>query len=103
MAENEGEAIPPEHIVRLFDRFYRGDSARSQFTESNGLGLAIVRAIMGLHAGTAKASCPRTNLIRFELHFPPAAVGSQAEVPAGFSSDPANDVEVVTFGVAYKC
>ncbi|HTJ92049.1 MAG TPA: heavy metal sensor histidine kinase [Pararobbsia sp.] len=88
VVENEGETIAPEHLVRLFDRFYRGDSARSQFTESNGLGLAIVRAIMGLHGGTAKASCPRSNLIRFELHFPPIAARADAQqetVPAAFA------------------
>lgn len=72
VVENEGDAIPPEQLVRLFDRFYRGDSARSQISESNGLGLSIVRAIMGLHGGTVKVSCPLLNLVRFELHFPPA-------------------------------
>ncbi|WP_413194901.1 heavy metal sensor histidine kinase [Pararobbsia alpina] len=82
IVENEGETIAPEHLARLFDRFYRGDSARSQFTESNGLGLAIVRAIMSLHGGTAKASCPQANLIRFELHFPPAPVRFEAQQPA---------------------
>jgi two-component system heavy metal sensor histidine kinase CusS len=70
--ENDGEAIPPEQLVRLFDRFYRGDAARSRFTESNGLGLSIVRAIMTLHGGTAEASCPRPGLVRFELRFPAA-------------------------------
>ncbi|RKP43772.1 heavy metal sensor histidine kinase [Pararobbsia silviterrae] len=75
VVENDADAIAPEYLARLFDRFYRGDAARSQFTESNGLGLAIVRAIMGLHGGTAKVSCPRADRIRFELRFPggPAA------------------------------
>ncbi len=70
IVENEGDTIPPEHLARLFDRFYRGDSARRQTAESNGLGLAIVRAIMSLHGGTAKASCPPPNRVRFELFFP---------------------------------
>jgi two-component system heavy metal sensor histidine kinase CusS len=70
--ENDGDAIPPEQLARLFDRFYRGDAARSRFTESNGLGLSIVRAIMTLHGGTAEVSCPKPGLVRFELRFPAA-------------------------------
>ena len=70
--ENDGEAIPPDQLARLFDRFYRGDAARSRFTESNGLGLAIVRAIMTLHGGTAEVSCPKPGVVRFELRFPAA-------------------------------
>ncbi|WP_431120732.1 heavy metal sensor histidine kinase [Variovorax paradoxus] len=67
--ENEGAPVPPEQLGRLFDRFYRGDAARS-YTESNGLGLAIVKAIMALHGGEVCASCPAPGLIRFELRFP---------------------------------
>jgi two-component system heavy metal sensor histidine kinase CusS len=66
--ENEGVPVPPEQLGRLFDRFYRGDAARS-YTESNGLGLAIVKAIMALHGGEVCASCPMPGLIRFELRF----------------------------------
>ena len=36
---NQGEPVAPEELARLFDRFYRGDAARSEFTESSGLGL----------------------------------------------------------------
>ncbi|VTU28684.1 heavy metal sensor histidine kinase [Variovorax sp. PBL-E5] len=68
--ENEGSPVPPEQLARLFDRFYRGDAARSRDTESNGLGLAIVKAIMVLHGGEACATSPTPGSIRFELHFP---------------------------------
>jgi two-component system heavy metal sensor histidine kinase CusS len=71
--ENEGAPVPPEQLARLFDRFYRGDAARSRYTESNGLGLAIVKAIMALHGGEASATSPTPGSIRFELRFPAPA------------------------------
>ncbi|MBU7440379.1 heavy metal sensor histidine kinase [Paraburkholderia fungorum] len=70
VVENDGAPIPDEQLNRLFDRFYRADAARSAFTESSGLGLAIVRAIMHLHGGTARVVCPVPGVVRFELRFP---------------------------------
>ncbi|HZZ04480.1 heavy metal sensor histidine kinase [Paraburkholderia sp.] len=72
VVENDGAPIPREQLDRLFDRFYRGDAARSEFTESSGLGLAIVKAIMHLHGGTARVVCPGPGVVRFELRFPGA-------------------------------
>lgn len=72
VVENDGAPIPGEQLDRLFDRFYRGDAARSEFTESSGLGLAIVKAIMHLHGGTARVVCPVPGVVRFELRFPGA-------------------------------
>ncbi|MET1537102.1 ATP-binding protein, partial [Burkholderia sola] len=48
---NQGPAIDPAHLPRLFDRFYRADAARSQAARNHGLGLAIVAAIARLHGG----------------------------------------------------
>lgn len=48
---NEGEPISPEHLPRLFYRFYRSDSAREFDANHHGLGLAIVSAIARMHGG----------------------------------------------------
>ena len=48
---NHGEAIPPEHISRLFDRFYRGDPSRKRDGQGAGLGLTIAKAIINVNSG----------------------------------------------------
>lgn len=53
---NTGAAIEPQALPRIFDRFFRADSARSSRTEGHGLGLAIVDAIARMHGGAAFAA-----------------------------------------------
>ena len=51
---NSGEPIPPEHLKRLFERFYRADASRGE-KSGFGLGLPIARTIAQEHKGTLKA------------------------------------------------
>ncbi|MFF8947088.1 sensor histidine kinase [Streptomyces sp. NPDC014864] len=49
--EDDGPGIPADLLPHVFERFARGDSARSRATGSTGLGLAIVRAVAAAHGG----------------------------------------------------
>ncbi len=51
VVENSGTEIPPEHLPKLFDRFYRVDPSRQRDGNGTGLGLAIVKSIVEAHGG----------------------------------------------------
>ena len=65
---NYGPAIAPEHLDKLFDRFYRVDPARAEPGDSGGLGLAIVQSIMQLHGGQVRVISNDSGTL-FELGF----------------------------------
>ena len=80
LVEDDGPGIPADERERVFDRFYRTDSARSRRSGGTGLGLAIVRAIADAHGGWARASESPEGGARIELELPgftPAHAGPE--------------------------
>lgn len=65
--ENPGAAISPEHLPRLFDRFYRVDPSRQR--GGAGLGLAIVKSIVQAHGGEIAAASSEDR-VRFRITLP---------------------------------
>ncbi|MGB7600861.1 MAG: heavy metal sensor histidine kinase [Candidatus Sulfotelmatobacter sp.] len=65
-----GVGIPAEALPRIFDRFFRVDSSRSQSSGGTGLGLAIVQSIALLHGGNVEISSQPGQGTRVTLHMP---------------------------------
>ncbi len=75
-----GIGIPEEELPRVFDRFYRGDAARSR-PGSTGLGLAIVRLLVELHGGEVRVSSRTGEGTEFRVLLPGRAVTAAAIRP----------------------
>lgn len=73
VVRDEGAGIAPEHIARVFERFYQVDKTRDQPGKGAGLGLAIVESIMRLHGGTAELTSHPGQGTRVTLRFPAPA------------------------------
>jgi two-component system phosphate regulon sensor histidine kinase PhoR len=65
-----GMGIPPEHIPRLTERFYRVDTSRSRSTGGSGLGLAIVKHVLQRHGATLEVQSTLAAGSTFTCHFP---------------------------------
>jgi two-component system heavy metal sensor histidine kinase CusS len=65
-----GVGIPLEALPRVFDRFFRVDSSRSQGSGGTGLGLAIVQSIAALHGGNVEIRSQPGQGTQVTLHMP---------------------------------
>jgi len=70
-----GPGIAPEHLPRLFERFYRVDEARSRDDGGTGIGLAIARSVVEAHGGRIWAESAPGKGATFTFELPAAAEG----------------------------
>ena len=56
VVSDDGPGLPDAQLEKIFDRFYRADSARSRATGGSGLGLSIVQALVHAHGGSITAT-----------------------------------------------
>jgi signal transduction histidine kinase len=78
---NSGCVLTPDRAEQVFDRFWRGDAARSGDGKHCGLGLSLCRELVDIQGGTIRARCESGGefVIEFTL---PSATTSRGEEPA---------------------
>ncbi len=64
---NHGSEIPAEQIEKIFHKFYQVDESHA--TEGNGIGLALVKGVVGLHRGMVEVSS-QNDIVTFKVSLP---------------------------------
>ena len=68
-----GDGLTPDQIAKVFDRFYRADTARARDAGGSGIGLTIARSLALAHGGSLTAASPGPGHGSiFTLHLPTA-------------------------------
>lgn len=70
LIRDTGEGILPEHLPRIFERFYRADRSRAREVGGTGLGLAIVKHLARLHDGEVTLRSRLTEGTEFTIELP---------------------------------
>jgi two-component system, OmpR family, phosphate regulon sensor histidine kinase PhoR len=65
-----GEGILPDHLPRVFERFYRADRGRTREVGGTGLGLAIVKHLARLHGGEVSVTSTPSQGTTFTIELP---------------------------------
>ena len=79
---DNGCGIAPEHIPRLFERFYRVDKGRSRSNGGTGLGLAIVKHIVQVHRGEITVCSDPGKGSTFTIRLPGNRHGDGSRLPS---------------------
>jgi PAS domain S-box-containing protein len=74
-----GIGVPASEMPRLFERFHRIESAGARSTEGSGIGLALVKELVGLHGGSIAAHSQEGSGTTFTVRLPFGA----AHLPTG--------------------
>jgi two-component system OmpR family sensor kinase len=67
---DSGPGLSDEQKARVFERFYRADSARTRATGGSGLGLSIVAALVAAHSGRVTVTDTPGGGATFTVHLP---------------------------------
>ncbi|MFJ9732058.1 SpoIIE family protein phosphatase [Streptomyces sp. NPDC101171] len=90
-----GVGVPEAEMPRLFERFHRIENTRSRSNEGSGIGLALVRELVGLHGGTIEAESGQGEGTAFTIRLPfgtahlaPECVAPEAGGTQASAADP---------------
>ena len=83
VVSDAGPGLPPEEAQRVFQRFYRTDTARARTQGGTGLGLSIVSAIVTAHGGTVSAASAPGEGFTVTVRLPVIAPGLRPRRPGG--------------------
>jgi two-component system, OmpR family, phosphate regulon sensor histidine kinase PhoR len=78
VVKDTGAGIPPHHLPRIFERFYRADSGRSRESGGTGLGLAIVKHLVEAHEGSVRAESVEGEGTTITIFFPTPTADNQS-------------------------
>jgi signal transduction histidine kinase len=78
IVSDTGTGIPPAHLPRIFERFYRADSGRSREVGGTGLGLAIVKHLVEAHDGSVQADSVVEAGTTIRIFFPTVGDGAES-------------------------
>lgn len=67
---DNGQGIDPEHLDRVFDRFYQGENGRSNGNTGSGIGLALSKNLVELHQGMIDANNSQDGGAVFTIYLP---------------------------------
>ena len=79
--KDTGPGIPPEHLGRIFERFFRVDKSRSKEKGGTGLGLAIVKHIMEAHDAKVSVTSTMGKGSTFSFRLPLGTTVTEVEEP----------------------